>query len=62
MSVQVESTNKYIESGIDLSPSGEFMIDATRPRAIPITTLNELTGEIKHYMLRVTSKGGLCIV
>ncbi len=54
--------NEYIKNGIDLSPTGEFMIDATKPRAIPITALNELTGEIKHYMLRVTSKGGLCLV
>lgn len=63
MSVQVGNTNsEYIKHGIDLTPSGEFMIDATKPRAIPITALNELTGEIKHYMLRVTSKGGLCLV
>jgi hypothetical protein len=63
MIVQAGSTNsEYLKHGIDLSPSGEFMIDATKPRAIPITALNELTGEIKHYMLRVTSKGGLCLV
>lgn len=63
MSVQAGSTNsQYINTGIDLSPSGEFLIDATKPRAIPITAMNELTGEIKHYMLRVTSKGGLCLV
>lgn len=63
MNVHEGSTsNPYIKNGIDLSPSGEFMIDATKPRAIPITALNELTGEIKHYMLRVTSKGGLCLV
>lgn len=63
MSVQAGNTSsEYIKHGIDLTPSGEFMIDATKPRAIPITALNELTGEIKHYMLRVTSKGGLCLV
>lgn len=63
MSGQAESTSSdYARHGIDLSPTGEFMIDATKPRAIPITALNELTGEIKHYMLRVTSKGGLCLV
>lgn len=63
MSVQVgDTSSEYIKHGIDLTPSGEFVIDATKPRAIPITALNELTGEIKHYMLRVTSKGGLCLV
>lgn len=55
-------SSQYMKNGIDLSPSGEFLVDATKPRAIPITAMNELTGEIKHYMLRVTSKGGLCLV
>lgn len=54
-------TDPYIKNGIVLN-NGELLVDSNHPRAIPITAINELTGEIKHYMLRVTSKGGLCLV
>jgi len=65
MSVQaVKSLNAdpYIRDGIVLINGSELKVDASRPNAIPIAAINELTGEIKHYMLRVTSKGTLCIV
>lgn len=51
-----------ISTGVDLDTSGNLLIDASHPRAIPIRSFNPLTGEFKHYMLRVTSKGGLCLV
>lgn len=62
MSVQVENTEAFIKSGIILDANQELTVDSTHPRAVPITAINSLTGEIKHYMLRVTSKGGLCLV
>ena len=61
MSGQVESTSKYIQHGVELLP-GELRIDLSFPMALPIIGINELTGEVKRYMLRVTSKGTLCIV
>lgn len=61
MSVQAESTSKYIREGVELL-SGELRVDLSIPMALPITGVNELTGETKHYMLRVTSKGSICIV
>lgn len=51
----------YIRDGIELV-GGELTVDTHRPKAFPIIAVNELTGETKHYMLRVTSKGGLCLV
>lgn len=64
MSVQVDGTNnqEFIKSGIELDPQGELLVDSAHPRAIPIRAFNPLTGEFKNYMLRVTSKGGLCLV
>lgn len=62
MSVPVENTEAFIKSGIILDANQELTVDSTYPRAVPITAINSLTGEIKHYMLRVTSKGGLCLV
>lgn len=62
MSVPVENTEAFIKSGIILDANQELTVDSTHPRAVPITAINSLTGEIKHYMLRVTSKGGLCLV
>ena len=53
--------DRYKLHGIDLL-AGELRIDLSAPMGIPITAVNELTGEQKHYMLRVTSKGTLCIV
>lgn len=61
MSVQAEITNKLIRDGVELLP-GELRVDLSIPMALPITGINELTGETKHYMLRVTSKGSICIV
>ena len=62
MSVQAENTDAFIKAGIVLDANQELTVDSTQPRAVPITAINSLTGEIKHYMLRVTSKGGLCLV
>ena len=62
MNAQAENTEAIIKSGIILDANQELTIDSTQPRAIPITAINSLTGELKHYMLRVTSKGGLCLV
>ncbi len=62
MNAQAENTEAFIKSGIVLDANQELTIDSTQPRAIPITAINSLTGELKHYMLRVTSKGGLCLV
>ena len=62
MNAQAENTDAFIKSGIVLDANQELTIDSTQPRAIPITAINSLTGELKHYMLRVTSKGGLCLV
>jgi hypothetical protein len=62
MNAQAENTEAFIKSGIILDANQELTIDSTHPRAIPITAINSLTGELKHYMLRVTSKGGLCLV
>lgn len=62
MNAQAENTEAFIKSGIILDANQELTIDSTQPRAIPITAINSLTGEVKHYMLRVTSKGGLCLV
>lgn len=61
MSVQAVSTSKYIREGVELL-SGELRVDLSTPMALPITGVNELTGEVKYYMLRVTSKGSICIV
>lgn len=53
----------YILFGIELNAEkAELTVDSTKPKAIPIRAVNELTGEVKNYMLRVTSKGGLCLV
>lgn len=64
MNGQAVSTNseKFIQEGIELDPQGELLVDSAHPRAIPIRAFNPLTGEFKNYMLRVTSKGGLCLV
>lgn len=64
MNAQAESINSdlFIKNGIVLDANQELTVDSTHPRAVPITAINSLTGEIKHYMLRVTSKGGLCLV
>lgn len=62
MNAQVENTDAFIKTGIILDANQELTVDSTHPRAVPITAINSLTGEIKHYMLRVTSKGGLCLV
>jgi hypothetical protein len=62
MNGQAESTEAYIKDGILLDSNLELTVDSTHPRAIPITAINSLTKEVKHYMLRVTSKGGLCLV
>lgn len=62
MNAQAENTEAFIKSGIILDANQELTVDAAHPRAVPITAINSLTGEIKHYMLRVTSKGGLCLV
>lgn len=62
MNAQAENIDAFIKSGIVLDANQELTIDSTQPRAIPITAINSLTGELKHYMLRVTSKGGLCLV
>lgn len=62
MNAQVENTEAFIRVGIVLDANHELTVDSTHPRAVPITAINSLTGEIKHYMLRVTSKGGLCLV
>jgi hypothetical protein len=62
MNAQAESTDAYIKDGIVLDGNLELTVDSTHPRAIPITAINSLTKEVKHYMLRVTSKGGLCLV
>lgn len=62
MNAQAENTDMFIKHGIILDANQELTVDSTHPRAVPITAINSLTGEIKHYMLRVTSKGGLCLV
>lgn len=62
MNAQAENTEAFIKAGIVLEANQELTVDSTHPRAVPITAINSLTGEIKHYMLRVTSKGGLCLV
>jgi hypothetical protein len=62
MNAQAENTETFIKAGIILDENQELTVDSTHPRAVPITAINSLTGEIKHYMLRVTSKGGLCLV
>lgn len=62
MNAQAENTEAFIKAGIVLDANQELTVDSTHPRAVPITAINSLTGEIKHYMLRVTSKGGLCLV
>ena len=62
MNAQAENTDAFIKAGIVLDANQELTVDSTQPRAVPITAINSLTGEIKHYMLRVTSKGGLCLV
>lgn len=62
MNAQAENTDAFIKAGIVLDANQELTVDSTHPRAIPITAINSLTGELKHYMLRVTSKGGLCLV
>jgi hypothetical protein len=62
MNAQAENTETFIKHGIILDANQELTVDSTHPRAVPITAINSLTGEIKHYMLRVTSKGGLCLV
>lgn len=62
MNAQVENTEAFIKTGIILDANQELTVDSTHPRAVPITAINSLTGEVKHYMLRVTSKGGLCLV
>lgn len=62
MNEQAENTEAFIKNGIILDGNQELTVDSTHPRAVPITAVNSLTGEIKHYMLRVTSKGGLCLV
>jgi len=64
MSEAVGSTIKIEQAsrGVELDPQGELLIDSACPRAIPIRAYNPLTREFKHYMLRVTSKGGLCLV
>lgn len=62
MNAQVENTEAFIKTGIILDANQELTVDSTHPRAVPITAINSLTGQVKHYMLRVTSKGGLCLV
>ena len=62
MNAQAENTEAFIKAGIVLDANQELTVDSTHPRAVPITAINSLTGETKHYMLRVTSKGGLCLV
>ncbi len=61
MNALVNSTERYLRDGVDLIEK-EMQIDLSRPLAVPITGVNELTGEVRKYMLRVTSKGTICIV
>ena len=59
MNAQAENTERpHVRVNTDETMTVEF----SQPGAIPITATNSLTGEVKHYMLRVTSKGGLCLV
>lgn len=51
-----------LASYIRLDANGRLMVNLSEPRAIPVLAVNPLTGETKNYMLRVTSKGTLCIV
>lgn len=51
-----------ILAGPFIDEAGTILVDSSKQKAIPITAINSLTKEIKHYMLRVTSKGGICIV
>lgn len=64
MNVQADgiNSNVFVKDGIELDGNGELLVDSAHARAIPIRAFNPLTGEIKNYMLRVTSKGGLCLV
>jgi len=66
MNGQAVNINKNVFNewlvGIVVNEDGELLVDSTHPKAIPITATNTLTKEVKHYMLRVTSKGGLCLV
>lgn len=39
-----------------------LLFDTSTPRVISVLGRNSLTGEIKEYMLRVTGKGGLCLI
>jgi hypothetical protein len=55
----------YFNYGIEVrstEPCGELRVEVSQPRAIPIQAVNGLTGEVKTYMLRVTHKGGLCLL
>lgn len=52
----------YLRSGIVFdAEKHEFRIDTQTPRVFVITAVNERTNEQKVYLLRVTSKGGLCL-
>jgi hypothetical protein len=64
MNALADGTNSevFVQNGIELDAKGELLVDSAHPRAIPLRAFNPLTGEFKNYMLRVTSKGGLCLV
>jgi len=54
--------NTYIRDGIAFMPEeNKIRIDLSHPRSIIVHAVDELTGEIKLYMLRVTSKRSLCL-
>ena len=48
MNAQAENTDAFIKAGIVLDANQELTVDSTHPRAIPITAINSLTGELKH--------------
>lgn len=59
--LETATNSNYIRNGCELLP-GELRIDLSCPLVLVITGTNELTGEVRKYMLRVTSKGTICIV
>lgn len=55
--------NDYIKTGLELDAEhGVLIVDTQKPRKIIVRTVNELTRDEREYILRVTLKGGLCLV
>lgn len=61
---QAEGTqlSEYEKTGIEFDPiKNEIRIDLSEPRGISVKAIDELTGQVKVYMLRVTRSRALVL-